>query len=207
MKSWGKILMVVAILIAAFITIGIYSSREVLSTFEVLNQKIEKQNTQSLVDSDRILSQIQNDTLSSKVLFLKNVVQEFHDTIEVYKGRLLEGVGEDYSKASSETTLFFKEDIITEEGRQFLKSFQELQAVLIENTPPEEAQIVEQIHLLYPPELLTSQEKGASWLRYHFEGFPVVSSVTKLTSIQHDVEVIKNKIFASYLRQKIPDAQ
>jgi len=207
MKSWSKILMVVAILIAVFITIGIYSSRKVLSTFETINQKLEKENTQSLVDSDSILNQIQNDTLTSRALVLKDVIQEFHDNIEVYKGKLLENVGEDYSKASTETVLFFNKDVITEEGRQFLKSFQELQVVLIENTPSKEEQIIEKIHLLYPPELLISKEKSAFWLRYHFEGFPVISSATKLTSIQHDIEVIKNQIFASYLGQKIPNTQ
>lgn len=201
MKVWGKIVIILAIVIATFITIGIYSSREVLSAFGKINEKLEKVNTQSLVDNDSVFNQIQNDTLKFRAVFLRDFVKEFHENTEELKEKLLEGVGTDYSKGGKETTLFLKEGVITEEGKQFVNSLQEIQKILIENTNQEDTDIIEQIDTLYSLDSISSSKKKMPWLQYHFEGFPVISSVTKLTSIQNDIQAIEKQILVSFLEK------
>jgi gliding motility-associated protein GldM len=41
--------------------------------------------------------------------------------------------------------------------------------------------------------------KKVEWLNYNYEGFPLIASKTKLTSIQNDVKVIKNEILSKML--------
>ncbi|WP_299762906.1 hypothetical protein [uncultured Dokdonia sp.] len=207
MKNWGKILIVVAILIAIFSTIGIYSSREVLSAFGTINQKLEEANTQSVVNKDSLINQIQNNSFKIRAIFLKDVVQEFHEDLEDHKEKLLNNdIGEDYSKADMETVLFVKDGHITENGTSFIASMNQMRRDFVNNAP-EDSLLLNKINEFFPRELVNSQEKRESWLRYHFEGFPIITSVTKLTSIQNDVQAIESQILTRFLSQKIPDTQ
>ena len=199
--------MVIAILIAVFITIGIYSEREVLSTFGTINQKLEETNTRSVVNKDSLIHQIQNNSFKIKAMFLRDLVQEFHKDIEGHKEKLLNGdIGEDYSKANKETVLFIKDGSITQDGASFIASMKQMRLDFVTNAP-EDSLLLNKINEFFPLELANSQEKRESWLRYHFEGFPVIASVTKLTSIQNDAQVIESQILTHFLSQKIPNTQ
>lgn len=207
MVTKGRILMVIAILTAVFITIGIYSEREVLSTFGTINQKLEEANTRSVVNKDSLIHQIQNNSFKMKAMFLRDLVQEFHKDLEGHKEKLLNGdIGEDYSKADKEIILFVKDGSITHDGVSFITSMKQMRRGFVTNAS-EDSLLLNKINEFFPLELANSQEKRESWLRYHFEGFPVIASVTKLTSIQNDAQVIESQILTHFLSQKIPNTQ
>ncbi|WP_299682297.1 hypothetical protein [uncultured Dokdonia sp.] len=208
MKTNGRVLVVVAILIAVFITIGIYSNREVISAFDKINQKLEVANSRSRVANDSLLSLIQDDSpFKFGAMITRDIAQEFYEDIERYKLSLLKDeIGGDYSKGAVETTIFIKDGVITEHGTSFIAAMKQMREVFITNSD-EDTLVLSKIQEFYDSEVANSKEKSEAWLRYHFEGFPVISSVAKLSSIQNDVKAIENQILTNVLSQKIPSAQ
>ena len=200
--------MVIAILIAVFITIGIYSEREVLSAFETINQKLEVANSQSTIANDSLVSLIQDDSpFKFGAMITRDIAQEFYEDIERYKLSLLkDDIGDDYSKGAVETTIFIKDGIITEHGTSFITTMKQMREVFITNSH-KDTLVLAKIQEFYDSEVANSKEKSEAWLRYHFEGFPIISSVAKLSSIQNDVKAIENQILINVLSQKIPNTQ
>ena len=205
MKAWGKIGIIVAILFAAFITIGIYSNSEVVSAFGKINQKLEEANKKSQSDNDAIIHAIQNDSLLAKSIRLKETTLAFNEYVERLKVSLLNSVGGDFEKADKETNLFFETSQITEEGERFLVALEVVRLWLIKNTTADDTLLRKRIDDLY--ESVDDQGKGESWLRYHFEGFPIISVIATLTSIQNDILAIEKQILVGFLDQEKHNTQ
>ncbi len=193
------------ILFAAFITIGIYSSREVVNAFDKINQKLEEANKQSQFDNDAIIHELQNDSLLTKSIGLKETTLAFNEYVERLKVSLLNSVGGDFEKADKKTNLFFDTSQITEEGERFLVALGIVRLELIKNTNADDALLLNRIDDLY--ESVDDQDKSESWLRHHFEGFPIFSVIATLTSIQSDIQVIEKQILVSFPDQEKPNAQ
>ncbi|MGB0261076.1 MAG: GldM family protein [Flavobacteriaceae bacterium] len=112
---------------------------------------------------------------------------------------------------------FFDGDKNTAAGDEFVRRFRafpnDIQAVLdslvaadLEKDPPTEAlpegeyadfdfssydEVIERF--AYNDELLNREGKYQPYLEYHFQGFPLIASLSKLTKLQHDIRYAENR--------------
>ncbi len=207
MKGWGKVIIILAVVIAAFMTIGIYSNREVVNAFEKINEKLEEVNSQSQPENDVLIYTFQNDSIRLKSRSLRVTTLTFHRYVENLKDTLLKSSEGNFQKADKETQFFFRSAQITEEGRSFLKALQEVRLELIKNINVTDTLLLEKVNNLYPSTAISNQEMSESWLRYQFDGFPVIAVVAQLAGIQNDVQIIEKQILINFLDQEKQNTQ
>jgi len=206
-KGWGKIIIILAVVFAAFMVIGIYSNREVVNTFEKINEKLEEANSQTQPENDVLIYTFQNDSIRLKSRSLRVTTLAFHRCVENLKETLLKSSEGNFQKADKETQLFFRSAQITEEGRSFLKALQEVRFKLIKNITVTDTLLLEKVNNLYPSTAISKQDMSESWLRDQFDGFPVIADVAKLTSIQNDIQMIEKQILHNFLDQEKQNTQ
>ncbi len=119
--------------------------------------------------------------------------------------------------------LFFTGDQYSENGQEFVDRFSsfpsQIQAVLdefiaadLEKDPPTEAlpegeyadfdfAFLSDLNqrFAYSEEVLNRDGKYIPYLNYHFEGFPLIASLSKLTKIQSDIRFVENKVLENIL--------
>ena len=119
--------------------------------------------------------------------------------------------------------LFFVGGQYTESGQEFVKRFSsfptQIQTVLdafvaadLEKDPPTEALPEGEYadfdfsfltdlfqRFAYSEEVLNRDGKYMPYLNYHFEGFPLIASLSKLTKIQSDIRFVENKVLENIL--------
>jgi len=119
--------------------------------------------------------------------------------------------------------LFFVGGQYTESGQEFVNRFSsfptQIQTVLdafvaadLEKDPPTEALPEGEYadfdfsfltdlfqRFAYSEEVLNRDGKYMPYLNYHFEGFPLIASLSKLTKIQSDIRFVENKVLENIL--------
>ncbi len=188
-------------------------SKEVLSAFGFVNEKLVDNNTSTSVKNSEILANIATkaqeqpekykslyntaksvDDLSNKFnIFLENEKALFLEEIEDvnnYESMDQSGVVDEY---------FFKGDTFTEGGKEFLNninSYREEIIKLVGNNTSILANIRKRFD--------TSEQETEGgimqpWLNNRYEGFPLISTITNLTSIQTDIRTTQSEIFGNLL--------
>ena len=127
-----------------------------------------------------------------------------------------------YSITSDE--MFFVGDEYSEQGQEYVNRFSSyipnLQKVLDEfiaadlaKDPPTDASSFGQYidfdfslladfkkRFVYDEMVLNREGKYLPYLNYHFEGFPLIASLSKLTKLQSDIRFVENKILENILK-------
>ena len=96
--------------------------------------------------------------------------------------------------------LFFQGDKLKPEGQEFLDQINKYRTDMVAvlgDTYPDIKASVESNFSTAP--VTRRDGKEIDWLNYNYEGFPMVASRTKLTSLQNDIQVIKNELLAKML--------
>lgn len=194
-------------------------SKEVLSAFGLLDKKI----------SDATVATNQRNTAFMESLATKaseqpeqfgpvkakaDQVSEISSTLNSYLESLKTGMmatvkadeQENYEvqdKPDFLDNLFFKGDKLKPEGQEFLDKINtyrtDMLAVLGNDYPDIKASI--ESNFSTEP-VKRGDGVTVDWLNYHYEGFPLVASKTKLTSLQNDIQVTKNELLSKMLAGK-----
>lgn len=189
------------ITIGALFTIGAFwiflrnMNNEVVSAFDVMNEKLDKSNAIQQQRIDSLYNQITIAISRQKADRLDSISNDLIQYIEQIKTELITipEIGKDYSKMDKSNvvdSLFFEAEGYTQKGHEFvdrLSSYKsEVKATFIKDFPEVKEMIDTRI---------IGREDLDDWLDYHFKGFPLIASLTKLTQIQLDVETIRRKMF------------
>lgn len=193
-------------------------SKEVLSAFGLMNEKIEKSNTAAEERNDLFMQGLAEKVeeqpakykeLKAKADQIETVSDKFDAYLNSVKAGMLGTVEdpEDYEvmdKTVYLDELWFTGDKLTDEGQRFIDeidayrtgvieilgdSYQDIQADIKEKfaTQPEE----------------TRDGITKPWLDYHYKGFPLVASLTKVTQMQADVQTVESEVLSSMLEGKL----
>ncbi len=191
--------------------------KEVLSTFGVLNNKLEDSNQILDINNSALLedlTQKANDHPGKyaerlqKATEIRKISADYVAYIESIKVIITEDFEfdkygnlpfEQMDKGETLDLLFFKGDKITEEGQYFLIKIRnynvDVQRIagsfLLEETRGK-------MNMLFSTEYVYSKKEGKNieWLNYHYFGFPAIASLTKLTQLQNDVKTTENEIIS-----------
>ena len=197
-------------------------SKEVLSAFGLLNNKIANANVESEQRNQAFLGSLetkasdepdQYGTVYQKAQEIDAVSSELDSYITTLKSNSIEGLEDptDYEvmdKPDHFNNLFFTGDQYKPEGEEFLTNLNEyrtkMMAILSDTAVAKKVAGVEELKTSINNNFSTSpvenrDGKEVEWLNYNYEGFPLIASLTKLTQIQADIKTTKSEILSKML--------
>jgi gliding motility-associated protein GldM len=193
-------------------------SKEVLSAFGLLNEKISNANVatdqRNLAFMEGLATKASDEpeqyaAVKVQADRVSEISEELDSFIANLKSESTAKIEDptDYEvmdKADFFDKRFFKGDNYKPEGEAFLAAIAkyrtEMSAVLPDSLYPN---IREAINTNFSTAEVENRDgKMVEWLNYNYEGFPLVASLTKLTQIQADIKTTKNEVLSKMLAGK-----
>lgn len=198
-------------------------SKEVLSAFGSINEKLGRANNSFETKNDIALNGLK--TKASKDETFKaaattaeqasTLSKNFYDFLEseketIYTGNKVED-REEYETMDKTQFLderYYKGGKVSKEGQAFLDEMNKYRngmLSLVGDNKSLTAQINEDFNT---GDITTGKGTGKvtkDYINYHFVGFPMVSSITKMTQIQNDIKVVENELLTTLLSGKLEE--
>ena len=181
-------------------------SKEVLSAFGLMNEKLTSANTISTERNSAFMTGLSEKVseqpakyapLKEKADQISVLSNDFNAYVEQIKSELLETADDptDYEtmdKPDALDTKFFEGGKNTASASEFLekiKTYKEGVVSALSTVKEVDGQVSKDISTTFSTEDVKDRD-GVSkeWLDYNFKGFPLVASITKLTQMQADVK-------------------
>ncbi|RNC92675.1 MAG: gliding motility protein GldM [Allomuricauda sp.] len=203
-------------------------SKEVLAAFGLMNAKLEtsnaKANENNLAYFEGLETKASEDNLKYGPLFkkaqeVKQLSQEYYDYLADLKDQMLADQEDPNNyvvmdKSDFLDQKFFQGDKLSPEGDTFLSNLtnyrEKVTAAIADNKGLAEVQ--EAIKTRFE----TGDENGqvtrirddvkVDWMNYHFEGYPLVASLTKITQLQADVKATEQDVLKGLLEGNLTAA-
>ena len=191
-------------------------SKEVLSAFGLLDEKISDATTATTQRNTAFMESLATKASEqpeqyASVKAKADQVTEISATLDSYLAKLKSDMmatvkpeeQNDYEVQDKPDFLdqtFFQGDKLTEKGQEFVNQINKYRTDMVAvlgDTYPDIKASVESNFSTAP--VTRRDGKEIDWLNYHYEGFPLVASKTKLTSLQNDIEVIKSELLSKML--------
>ncbi len=187
-------------------------SKEVLSAFGFMNEKLVENNSTATEKNNQILSNLATKAqeqpekyadLYKKANEVNQLSKDFTAFLESKKALFLADQEdpknyEAMDQANIVDEHFFVNDKFTEEGQEFLNQingYRDSVVALLGESNSLSATINQRF------DTSDQQVEGGkqAWLKNRYEGFPLISTVTNLTSMQMDVKTTESEIYNSLL--------
>jgi gliding motility-associated protein GldM len=191
-------------------------SKEVLTAFGLMNEKFETVNKFSEDYNKSLFSSLESKASDNAAQFgvpfqKAKQVQQISKTLYKYLGTLKEEVGKEFEKTKEGKLPYeamdkggyidehwFKGDGYSAKGQEIVDKIEKYKKELIAvfGNDVKYQIIVNKIKGKFDLGNVKDKE-GVSkkYLAYHFEGFPAIASIAKLTSMQNDVEATEQDIY------------
>lgn len=199
-------------------------SKEVLAAFGLMNVKMETSNAKTtesnLAFLDGLSTKASEDAakygdLYAKAGQIKEMSQEYYDYLQSLKDGMLEDVEDptDYQVMDKSDFLdgkFFQGDNLTPEGEDFLNRINNYRDGVVNILPATMKDVKESVVARFQ----TGDENGkvenrsgekVDWINYHYERFPLVASLTKLTALQADIKATEEDALKSMLAGELTE--
>ena len=195
-------------------------SKEVLSAFGLMNEKLTESNTAA---SERNAAFMQGlaekvDEQPEKYRPLKAqadqidiLANNFNNYINDLKSQMTAKLKDptDYEimdKGDFLDNTFFIGEKLKPEGQQFVDEIAKFRdgviAILADN--PSMQDISDDVKEKFATEPVTNRDNNViPWLDYHYRGFPLIASLTKMTQLQADVKTTQSEVLSSMLAGKL----
>ncbi|TNJ43700.1 gliding motility protein GldM [Tamlana fucoidanivorans] len=192
-------------------------SKEVLSAFGLMNEKLTKSNVASTQQNDNFMASLEQkasdqpekyEHLKAKAESIDKLAEEFDTYLEELKGKMTAKIDDptDYEIMDKGDYLdenFFKGDIIKEEGQKFLDHINGFREGVVEILSSEKGMesVIAEVKSEFSTEEVTNRDgRKVRWLDYHYKGFPLVASLTKMTQLQADIKNTESEVLATMLQ-------
>ena len=195
-------------------------SKEVLSAFGLMNEKLSESNEAATTRNEAFMQGLAEKVeeqpakyqpLKAQADQISTLANDFNSYITDLKGKMTSTVEDpkDYEimdKGDFLDNYFFKGDQLKPEGQEFLDEIAGFRsgvaAVLGSN--PDMASIATDVEKKFATQPVTNRDGNeVDWLDYHYKGFPLVASLTKMTQLQADVKTTESEVLSSMLAGKL----
>ena len=187
-------------------------SKEVLSAFGYMNEKLTDNNTTASVKNKSTLENLATKAeeqpekyseLYVKATEVDKLSSKFNDYLEGKKQFFLSGFDDlkDYESMDPTGIVdehFFKGDKLTTEGQEFLDHVNGYRDAIIKIVG-EKSQLSANIKNRFDTSDQETEDGKQGWVQNRYEGFPLISTVTNLTSMQTDIRTTQSEIFGNLL--------
>lgn len=193
--------------------IAMTMSKEVLSAFGYTNEKLTENNITASLKNATVLDNLKTKAgeqsekygdLYTKAQQISELSNSFNEFVESKKELFVSGKDDpkDYESMDQSEVVdshFFKGEGYTAEGQEFLdkiNGYRDQVVGLLGEEHPLAANITKRFD--------TSAKKteaggNEEWLRNRYESFPLISTITNLTSMQMDIKTTESEIYNSLL--------
>ncbi len=196
--------------------------KEVLSAFGLMNEKLEASNVKTTENNLAFLNGLETKAAENEVRYgplledakkIKELSEEYYAYLEGIKKDMMASVKdpEDYQVMDMTDYLdqrFFRGGKVSAEGKEFLDKLIAYRTQISAVMPKELEAVKSSVQTRFE----TGDEKGLvekrdgtkqDWLSYHFEGYPLIASYTKLTSLQADVKSTEEDALKAMLQGQL----
>ncbi len=196
-------------------------SKEVLAAFGLMNEKMETSNEKTTESNLAFLGSLETkaseDTkkygeLYEKAQKIKTLSQDYYDYLEGLKKGMMKDVEDpkDYAVMDKSNFLdqkFFQGENLSKDGKEFLKRINDYRTQVAAMAPAAVKEAVEARFQTGDANGKVEKRDGTkqNWLNYHYEGFPLVASLTKLTALQQDIKTTEEDALKSMLAGNLTD--
>ena len=199
-------------------------SKEVLSAFGILNNKIVESNAITDVRNQSSFEQLaqkasdqpgQYGDKKVKVEKIRAICKDFNDYIENIKTEVTKGFPKDkdgnfpfeqMDKGDAIDNMFYTGDKESVKGKEFLAKIQGFSGRIKEigGSSIAESEMIK-IQKRFATEAVYSEKAGAkvSWLDYNYHHFPLIASVTKLTQLQADIKATESDVMTGMFQSDL----
>lgn len=193
-------------------------SKEVLAAFGLMNEKMEVSNVKTSESNLAFLSGLETKASENENKFgplykdakkIKELSQEYFDYLEGLKKGMMEGVVDvkDYTVMDKSDFLdqkFFEGGKLSEGGKEFLKKLNDYRTQITAVLPESMTAVKESVKTRFEAgdangKVETKDGTKQDWINYHYEGYPLIASLTKLTAIQADIKATEEDALKSML--------
>ncbi|WGD33651.1 gliding motility protein GldM [Olleya sp. YS] len=200
--------------------IAMNMSKEVLSAFGLMNAKLIDNNQSADVRNAQFMQGLADKVEEQPAKYaplkadadqITALGNDLSSYLEDLKGKMTATVKDPSNYETMDGTdwldqYFFNGDKTTPKGKEFLAKIAEyrngVKAVLADN--PDLKDIVADVEKKFATDKVTNNDgKQLEWLDYHYKGFPLVASLTKMTQLQSDIKTTEAEMLSSMLAGKL----
>src|SRR5690554_2866533 len=193
-------------------------SKEVLSAFGLMNERLTESNVAAEARNTAFMENLatkaseqpeQYGAVKVKAEQINQLSKEFDAYIDGVKADMMSTVKPEdihnYEMQDRSDLLdqkFFSGDKLTPAGEEFLSQIEKYRSgvIGIMGDDPRYANIITDVNRKFATDPVERNDGVTEpWIRYHYEGFPMVASRTKLTQLQSDVKTTENEILSNML--------
>lgn len=201
-------------------------SKEVLAAFGLMNEKLETSNTRMDSSNSDFLASLgtkaeENEaeygSLYQNAQQIKELSDKYYTYLEGLKKEMTADLEDpkDYvvmDKSDYLDQKFFQGDNLGPEGKEFMKQINEYREGVINTLPEGKFTAVKEA---VKTRFATGDADGKvekrdgtrqDWINYHYEGFPLVASLTKLTQLQADIKTTEQEVLKNLLEGNLTAA-
>ncbi len=199
-------------------------SKEVLSAFGILNNKIESSNSITDTRNESSFAQLQQKAQDqplqygdkkAKVDKIRALCKEYTDYIEGIKTEVTKKFPKDkqgnypceqMDKSDEIDNMFYKGDKESEKGKEFLERIRgfagKIKAIGGSSISEPSMKTIEK---RFATEDVYSEKAEAKlpWLDYNYHHFPLIASVTKLTQLQADIKTTESDVMEGMFKSDL----
>ncbi len=190
-------------------------SKEVLAAFGIMNEKLEASNAKTTESNLAFLGGLETKASENAEKFgpllqdakkIKELSKEYYDYLEGLKTEMMEGTEDpkDYAVMDKSDYLdqkFFQGDNLAEGGKEFMKRINDYRTQVAAIAPQGIKASVSTRFETGDANGKVEKRDGSKqdWINYHYEGFPQVASLAKLTALQADVKATEEDALSAML--------
>ncbi|MFN0729711.1 type IX secretion system motor protein PorM/GldM [Polaribacter gochangensis] len=188
--------------------------KEVLTAFGSINEKLTENNNSTTQKNEAAYSSLNTKAtdqpekylpLKQKADRIKNASNKLNVYIDSLKSKMLfdQEDKKNYEVMDRGDFLdenFFVGDKYSKTGTEFVNEINEYKATIASALGTEYKSLANSITALFSTEdQVDSEGVTKKWLNYHFEGFPLIASLTKLTQMQVDIKNSESNVLTTML--------
>ena len=201
-------------------------SKEVLAAFGLMNEKLEASNEKMTANNSDFFAGLETKASEDKLKYgplfekareVKQLSQDYYQYLEGLKKEMLKDQEDPNNyvvmdKSDFLDQKFFQGDKLSPEGKKFLSSLtnyrDQILKVIPENMDDIKGSVKTRFETGGPDGKVERIRDGVKvdWMNYHFEGYPMVASLTKITQLQADVKATEQEILKGLLEGNLTSA-
>ncbi len=189
-------------------------SKEVLTAFGLMNEKLSASNATTSERNDAFMAGLEEKAseqpdkyveLKEKADRIDELSQNLNDYIAGIKNELTAEVDDptDYEamdKSDDLDNMFFSSGRVSPKGEEYIEAVDTYREGVIAEIGDDYPQIAEQVRKEFATEEVEDGEGVTKpWLMYHYQGYPLIASLTKMTQTQADVKSTETDILSAML--------
>lgn len=190
-------------------------SKEVLTAFGLMNEKLAESNNTTALRNNAFLAGLEEKVgeqpakyapLKDKADKIHLLSEDYNAYLESLKTELLAKVDdkteyEEMDKSNELDEMFFQSGKIGPKGQEFLDKMSNYKNGVVSIIGNEKGfdKIVQDVKSEFSTEPVRVDGANVEWLKYRYEGFPLVASITQLTQTQADVKTTESEILSAML--------